>query len=179
MIDNEQAILDGLRDLAAEEPRQAPQYVETYLVSAFRRRARRRRVQAWATAAGIGVIAAGIAALLWVAGPALKRAQVVPGAIVAAPAVTGSRPTTPAAERAADVRYAVIRADEVASSFYPLPEADALPPLETAMVVRVQLPLSSLQLMGFPVDEETDADPVEADVLLGQDGLARGVRLIQ
>ncbi len=170
MSENEQEILDGLRALAAEEPREAPKHVEAYLLSAFRRRVRRRRVQAWGTAAAIGAIAAGVATLLWLAGPMLKRAP------VPAPALSSVAPAT---DSAADVRYAVVRTDDVASSFYPLPEADALPPLETAMVVRVQLPLSSLQMMGFPVDEEADADPVEADILLGQDGLARGVRLIQ
>jgi hypothetical protein len=174
MNDSEREILDGLRALAAEEPRQAPRHVETYLMSAFRRRAGRRRVQAWATAAGVGVIAAAVAAVLWVAQPILKRAPVSghisDRSVASAPAIGDS---------AAQVQYAVIRSDDVASTFYPLPEADALPPLETAMVVRVRLPLSSLQLMGFPVSEEAEADPVEADVLLGQDGLARGVRLIQ
>lgn len=169
MNDSEREILDGLRALAAEEPRQAPQHVETYLLSAFRRRAHRRRVAAWTSAAGIGVIAAGIAVALWVAQPMLKHRQIAEQGFSSG---TGST-------SGADVQYAVIHTDEVASSFYPLPEADALPPLETAMVVRVRVPLSSLQLMGFPVDEETGSDPVEADVLLGQDGLARGVRLIQ
>jgi hypothetical protein len=175
MNNNEREILDGLRALAAEEPRQAPRHVETYLLSAFRRRARRRRVQAWGTAAGIGVIAAGVAAVLWVAQPILQRAAVSGGHI--SDRSVASAPAT--GDSAAQVQYAVIRSDDVASTFYPLPEADALPPLETAMVVRVRMPLSSLQLMGFPVSEEADADPVEADVLLGQDGLARGVRLIQ
>lgn len=168
MSGNEQEILDGLRALAAEAPREAPTHVETYLVSAFRRRVRRRRVQAWVTATGIGTIAAGIATALWLAGPMLKHAPASDRGVASA-----------TVESSAPVQYAVIRTDEVASSFYPLPEADALPPLETAMVVRVRLPLSSLQMMGFPVDEEADADPVEADVLLGQDGQARGVRLIQ
>ena len=72
------------------------------------------------------------------------------------------------------------RAEEDAdASFYPLPEAEALPAVENAMVVRVQLPVSSLQLMGVPVGEERADASVQADLLLGQDGLARGVRLAQ
>jgi len=47
------------------------------------------------------------------------------------------------------------------------------------MVVRVQLPVSSLQLMGVPVSEESADSNVEADLLLGQDGLARAVRLVE
>jgi hypothetical protein len=47
------------------------------------------------------------------------------------------------------------------------------------MVVRVQLPVSSLQLMGVPVNEESADLSVQADLLLGQDGLARAVRLVE
>jgi|SRR5581483_7179759 len=65
------------------------------------------------------------------------------------------------------------------ASFYPLAEAEALPVLENAMVVRVQLPVSSLRMMGVPVSEEDSDRSVQAELLLGQDGLARGVRLAQ
>jgi hypothetical protein len=68
---------------------------------------------------------------------------------------------------------------ELADGFYPLPDADALSPLETAMVVRVELPMSSLRLMGVPVNGASAAQLIQADVLLGQDGLARGVRFVQ
>jgi len=64
-------------------------------------------------------------------------------------------------------------------SFYALPSASELPPVETAMVVRVQLPMSSLRLMGLLVSEESSAERIQADVLVGQDGLARGVRFVQ
>jgi hypothetical protein len=69
--------------------------------------------------------------------------------------------------------------EDADSSFYPLPEAEALPAVENAMVVRVLLPVSSLQLMGVPVSEERADASVQADLLLAQDGLARAVRLAQ
>jgi hypothetical protein len=72
-----------------------------------------------------------------------------------------------------------IEEDAEASSFYPLPQAESLPEVDNAMVVRVQLPVSSLQLMGVPISEDRGDTSVQADVLLGQDGLARGVRLVQ
>jgi hypothetical protein len=34
-------------------------------------------------------------------------------------------------------------------------------------------------LMGFSVSEENSAERIQADVLVGQDGLARGVRFVQ
>ena len=58
-------------------------------------------------------------------------------------------------------------------------ETESLPAVENAMVVRVQLPVASLRLMGFPMDEERADAAVQAELLLGQDGLARGVRLVE
>jgi hypothetical protein len=152
MISNEQELLEGLRALAGESPRQAPARVEQQLVAEFQRRAVRRRRRAWLTAASAGTIAAAVAILLW-----MKPATTKPVAV--------SQETPVLAEAAAD--------------FYPLPEADALPPVESALVVRVQLPMSSLRLIGLTINEERATERIEADVLLGQDGLARGVRLVE
>ena len=51
--------------------------------------------------------------------------------------------------------------------------------MESATIVRVQLPMSSLRLMGLPVNEDRAAEAIQADMLLGQDGLARGVRFVE
>jgi hypothetical protein len=51
--------------------------------------------------------------------------------------------------------------------------------MESATIVRVQLPMSSLRLMGLPISEDRAAEFVQADMLLGQDGLARGVRFVE
>ena len=150
---DERDLLEGLRELASEGPCQAPVPIEHRLVSEFRKRSRLRRAQVWMSAASGGVIAAAIAVLLWI-GP-VSHQHTVPS------------------------QDAAVWADETTAGFYPLPDADGLPPVESAMVVRVQLPVSSLELIGFPVNQDRDSDPVEAEVLLGQDGLARGVRLIE
>jgi len=170
MNENEQQLVEGLRALAALEPRQASPRVEQTLRATFRARAERRRRTIWAsTAAALVATAAAIAVLFFGPGPWHRN--------TAAPQIASEllapAPSVPAAQ------YAVVRTDELASSFYPLPEADELPPVETTLVVRVQLPVSSLQLMGFSMEEDARAEPVQAEVLLGQDGLARGVRLVQ
>jgi hypothetical protein len=149
---DERELLEGLHALAADGPRQAPLQVEQQLLAEFRRLSRRRRARAWISAASVGAIAATIAVLVWIGPLAPKPAAPQPDATVA---------------------------DETAASFYPLPDADALPPVESAMVVRVQLPMASLELIGFPINQDRAADRVEAEVLLGQDGLARGVRLVE
>jgi len=48
-------------------------------------------------------------------------------------------------------------------------------PIGTGLVVRVKLPLSAF---GESASGELDTREVEADVLLGEDGLAHGIRLV-
>jgi hypothetical protein len=155
MEDNRE-LLDNLLALAADGPQQAPDRVEQRLRAEFRILSRRRRVRIWASVAGVGTVAAGIALFGWV--------RVSP------------RPIAVAVHSAVEL---VAAEEETDASFYPLPEAEALPAVESAMVVRVQLPVSSLRLMGVPVDEERADAAVQAELLLGQDGLARGVRLVE
>lgn len=156
MNENDRELLDGLRALAADGPREAPGHIEERLKSEFRRQNRRRNLMRWVPAFSVSA-AAGIALLLWIRSEAPKSAS--------APVAM--------AQAAAPV------AEEESDGFYPLPEAEALPAAETAMVVRVQLPVSSLQLMGVPMSEERADASVQADLLLGEDGLARGVRLVE
>jgi len=154
MMTNEPELLQGLRALAAESPQEAPPRVEERLVAELRRRSRARR-RNFRLAGASGAIAAGLAVLLWMH-PAASKLVATRAAIAEDAAFT-----------------------ELADGFYPLPDADALSPLETAMVVRVELPMSSLRLMGVPVNGASAAELIQADVLLGQDGLARGVRFVQ
>lgn len=151
MSEDERELLKDLRLLAAEGPRQAPARVEARLLAEFDRRKRQRRLMLWLPAGSLAAVAAGLLLLF--------------GLHVSQPKATSAQAAVTAAE------------DETA--FFPLPEAEALPPLENAMVVRVQVPVSSLRLMGVPVNEEDAGTDVQADLLLGQDGLARGVRLAQ
>jgi len=150
---DERDLLEGLRALSSDGPRQAPAYVEDRLLTEFRRRSRLRRARVWISAASVGAVAATIAVLLWI-GPLVPRHA---ASSADAPAIT----------------------EETTAGFYPLPDAEALPPVESAMVVRVQMPMASLELIGFPINQDRASDRVEAEVLLGQDGLARGVRLVE
>jgi hypothetical protein len=158
MNEDSQELLEDLRALAADGPREAPGHIEEQLRAKFRRRNRRRNLVTWVPTFSVAA-AAVIAFVLWIHSEAPKPTSV--------PAAVAAHAVAPAADEESD------------ASFYPLPEAEALPAVENAMVVRVQLPVSSLQLMGVPVSEERADASVQADLLLGQDGLARGVRLVQ
>ncbi len=152
MSENEAELLEGLRALSAEGPQAPSQRLEARLTAEFRRHKRLHRWAVWGPVAG--TIAAGLAVGLW-----LVPTQVHP-------------------PHGAPMSAVLESAGDLGGSFYPVPGADGLPPYENAMVVRVELPVSSLRLMGLPVPG-AGVEPVQADVLLGQDGLARGVRFVQ
>src|SRR5208283_1462431 len=64
------------------------------------------------------------------------------------------------------------------TDFVPLPYGDYSMVEESATIVRVELPRSALRLAGFNVAEERANDRVQADVVLGADGLAHAVRFV-
>jgi hypothetical protein len=65
----------------------------------------------------------------------------------------------------------------VVGEFVPWPGARDLPPLESGELLRVDLPVSMLPALGM-VPPATRGTAVKADVIVGQDGLARAVRLV-
>lgn len=63
-------------------------------------------------------------------------------------------------------------------TFVALPTAVGLPPLESGRVVRVALPAASLPAHGFDVAPTSADRLVEADLLVGQDDVARAIRFV-
>jgi hypothetical protein len=63
--------------------------------------------------------------------------------------------------------------------FIPLPFAARVSPVESLDVVRVRFPRSSMIRFGLPVPPERAWEPVNADVVVGQDGLARAIRFVR
>ena len=64
-------------------------------------------------------------------------------------------------------------------SFIALPFSDSALPLTDARVVRARIPVEELRLTGLTVEPAPAGALVEAEVLLGIDGLPRGIRFIQ
>jgi len=64
------------------------------------------------------------------------------------------------------------------SEFVPWPGAAAWPPFESGALVRVDLPVSALPALGL-IPPASATTVVQADLIVGQDGLARAVRLVQ
>ena len=62
--------------------------------------------------------------------------------------------------------------------FMEIPGASGLPALESATIVRTELPVSVLPTYGVDIAPNSGRWAIEADLLIGQDGQARGIRLI-
>jgi hypothetical protein len=159
----------ALRTLAAELASvETPARVEAGLISAFRATQAgvlSRRSVWWKTpalpwAAAAGFAAAALAFGIWMAP---KRPVHAPASHRAAPS---------------QVELASMTTDETNDGFIPLPNAPQIDPNDDVNVVRMELPRSAMLAVGLEVNLERVSDTVEAEVMLGSDGLARAVRFM-
>jgi hypothetical protein len=159
---------DLLKALAdADREREAPARVEAQLIQAFRRKHSRPKWPYFAMAAAAAIV------LLFILRPK-------PQVIVQAPQIAIVTPVAAVAEKppvARKVMHRKARPREVVTDFYPLIE-DA-PPFEGGELLRVSLPASAMRDVGFLVSEERLTETVQADVLVGQEGLARAIRFVR
>lgn len=127
-------------------------------------------------------IAAALLCMVWLFGrasppPPPLRVSETPESVVAV-----TPPSAPAAEppvtRRVQQRNRVSRPVPANNSFIALPFSDNALPLGDATVVRVQMAVEELQSAGLPILDARPGTPVEADVLVGIDGLPRGIRLV-
>jgi hypothetical protein len=98
--------------------------------------------------------------------------EVAKQAVVAQPEAVPA----PAVKAARRVPKSATRPREVVTDFFPL--MDPAPPFERGQLLRVELPASAMQMVGLPVREDRLADPVQADVLVGEEGLPRAIRFV-
>jgi hypothetical protein len=191
--------VSGLRDQVREPDWGA---MERRLLAAFdghrqeRRRERgavlvTRRVRTWQPLAAAVVLGLA-AAIVWYPvdrgrhGPAPP-----PVAAPKRPAVQQPPPATPAPVRPAPAQRTLPRAPETPGQqpaspaslladfddFVALPEAAALPDFESGRIVRVEVPLAALPAYGLIVVPDATVAAVPADLLIGQDGVPRAIRL--
>ncbi len=69
--------------------------------------------------------------------------------------------------------------DEIATEFIPLMNREALAQRDGGQVMRVELPRSALMSFGLPTDMERATQRIKADVVVGNDGLARAIRFVR
>jgi len=68
---------------------------------------------------------------------------------------------------------------EIATDFFPLMNRDSLGQLDSGQVMRVELPRSALMSFGLPMNMERANERIKADVVIGDDGLARAIRFVR
>ena len=172
--DAQRNVAAGLRRMAEDERRaEAPARVEARLRNAFRLQAglaynpRHRTwlpVFAWAAATAAVLVLA--VSLLRVHTPQTAAPKPLPNTAILA-AVEGS------SDAAGDSGTAALD-----GGFIPLPNVEQLGPNEPADVVRLEVPRSAMIAVGFEVNPERAAEPVQAEVMFGPDGVARAVRFL-
>ena len=70
--------------------------------------------------------------------------------------------------------------DEVATSFYPLPYGSGLSLDEGWQIVSVSLRPDALASLGLALpNEQMPAGTIKADLVLGEDGMARAIRFVE
>jgi hypothetical protein len=106
--------------------------------------------------------------------PAAQTIGTAPAASVASGAVSPTGTAVTKTARGRPQRPAPVRTVE----FIAIPSAVGLPSLESATIVRTQLPLSALPDYGLQISPSAAHAVLEADLLVGQDGLPRGIRLV-
>jgi hypothetical protein len=171
------ALKKGLRAVAGQMSRiEAPAPVEARLRTAFRAHAGREA----GASRSIRVGTRWMPVLTWAAAAALLAVAVVLNG--------GRQPASsqPAVSRGSEMAVAAMPAEietdggtpVVASGFIALPNAAQIGPNEEVNLVRVEVPRSTMIAMGYDVKPEEASDSVKADVMLGNDGLARAVRFL-
>jgi hypothetical protein len=68
---------------------------------------------------------------------------------------------------------------EIATDFFPLMNRESLSQLDGGQVVRVELPRSALMSFGLPMNMDRANERIKADVVVGNDGLARAIRFVR
>jgi anti-sigma factor RsiW len=177
-------VAQALQDAAENaEGLEAPERLEARLVAAFREhqrslqreRYRERRVRLrwaeWMGLAAAAVVLVGVGA--WVFSHGHARVTKTSSSTVVASAVNAG--ANGGAQQAAGVESAA--AEEV--GFVPVPYGEGLSGDDSGLVVRVSMTRSALGSLGYPVDEMDGGDVIQADLLVGEDGWPRAVRLVQ
>ena len=202
----QRALTKGLRAVAESSAHEAaPAALEDRLMSAFASHrsaqqpsapAIRRRLSPWLAAAASVVIVGGVSYAVMnrvktevteTEGTETEEVRLKPDATRASDGVRPKPEATevrlkPDATKANGVRRpgstTAPRPGLRIDDFVALPGAVGLPTFESGRIVRLDLPVSSLPAYGVELVPDAARSEVQADVLVGQDGQARAIRLV-
>jgi hypothetical protein len=170
----QQHMAAGLRQAAVDWSRlQAPARVESRLVSAFR---------AQAGLGGVRHSRPWIGALTWATAAVTVLVLAISLMHVRGPQTAAPKPSRDNIAILAALQEVPegsgFETASLETGFVPLPNVEQLAPNEQGDLVTVELPRSSMIALGFEVSPERAAEPVQAEVMFGPDGVARAVRFL-
>jgi hypothetical protein len=176
--------LDALKRVDNEL--EAPPRVEAALLEAYRKRhARRGLLSGWFQGVAIATLAAALV-MAFSLGRTSGKVETRPGISLQPAAATLRVEAAPVRIEEVVIpqpkqqqRVSVpVRSQphEVVTDFFPL--MDIAPPLGRGQILRVTVPASTMRSVGLPVREERLNDRVQADVLVGEEGMARAIRFV-
>jgi hypothetical protein len=128
--------------------------LEAALLAEFGRTHRRRRMVSWAWQSA--AVAAAVIALVF----------------------AGFDRRPPGEVQAGDLVDPIQESPTAEQPFVAIPYVAPISPYEQASVVRMDLPVAALIAAGLPMQTRDPSARVEADVLVGQDGQPRAVRVV-
>jgi len=100
----------------------------------------------------------------------------------AAPAARNDLASAPAPKQRARARQREFipagEFDDDATEFYPLTLVAQTEAEEAEQIMRVEVPRSTLLMWGLPVNAERAGEMVQADVVIGEGGVARAIRIL-
>lgn len=171
-----------------------------------RRSLRRLAFAPWASAAAAGIV---IGAVIWrlalpghvEAPPAIRLhppssqlplvqapspQEIARPAQVAATGPRSARPTGPKrpprvirTQPDSPEPVAAVTAAQHTEEFFAIPSAPPMTIEDRGEVIRVRLPRQSLRSLGIPINGGRLPDRIPADILVGEDGIPRGIRLVR
>lgn len=175
----EEQVRSALKALA-EHDRALESSTPASAIFAQRRMTRRRPHWMW-----LGAVAAAAAAALamWNYRPAPPQppdVQLVEHPLRPVQPVENVEPSAPPKPKPVSRKRRVQKVQqapqEIATEFFPL--MDTPPPFERGQLVRMVVPASTMRDAGLPVPPERWNDRVQADVLVGEEGMARAIRFV-
>lgn len=191
-FESEDQLLDALRRLARNSSRAASAEVSAGLTDAFRRHHRRRRTRNAAIVLLAICCLASAAALLirpQKAAPVIgkKKPSTIAAPFVPSTANTPNPPANAGTWKTAqhDARHKTPRRQRAATEarqsavFLPLPSYDPAVAKGELQIIRVEMPIQDLRLVGAPVGADVPNRQVRADFVVGHDGTPYAVRLVQ
>ena len=102
-----------------------------------------------------------------------------PALIRAKPVSARYAPKSRAKPRAATEDSFTAHSREIYTEYFPINDTGSTAPSEEFQVVRVSLPRSAMASFGLPVHPAQANERINADVIIGADGIARAVRFVR